>query len=108
MVRIFMHLIAVLSLQSRLYDIGNAFLEGPLNEELYMKLPDYVLDGAYVRLRKAIYGLKQAGKIFVDLLAKFLLELGFERSKTEPFACVDMPSLYGRFRLPTAWPCAHW
>ena len=83
-VRIFMHLIAVLSLQSRLYDIGNAFLEGPLNEELYMKLPDYVLDGAYVRLRKAIYGLKQAGKIFVDLLAKFLLELGFERSKTEP------------------------
>ena len=79
-----MHLIAVLSLQSRLCDIGNAFLEGSLDEELYMKLPDYVLDGAYVRLRKAIYGLKQAGKIFVDMLAKFLLELGFERSKTEP------------------------
>ena len=83
-VRIFCCIIAALDLKTRLYDIGNAFLEGDLQEEIYMKLPDYVLDGAYVRLRKALYGLKQAGRIFVELLAKFLLELGFVRSKTEP------------------------
>ena len=83
-VRIFCCIIAALELKTRLYDIGNAFLEGDLQEEIYMKLPDYVLDGAYVRLRKALYGLKQAGRIFVELLAKFLIELGFVRSKTEP------------------------
>ena len=81
--RCFCALIAALHLKTRLFDIGNAFLEGPLEEEIYMQLPTY-LGGEVVRLRKAIYGLKQAGMIFVRLLAAFLREIGFIQSKTEP------------------------
>lgn len=38
----------------------------------------------YVRLRKAIYGLKQSSKIFNDKMNKFLLSIGFSRSIAEP------------------------
>ena len=41
-------------------DVKTAFLYGDLDEEIYLKLPD----GSIRRLRKAIYGLKQAGRQF--------------------------------------------
>ena len=41
-------------------DVKTAFLYGDLEEEIYLKLPD----GSVRRLRKAIYGLKQAGRQF--------------------------------------------
>ena len=81
--RLFLGLIAALHLKTRLFDIGNAFLEGSLEEEIYMQLPSY-LGGDVVLLQRAIYGLKQAGMIFVRMLAEFLRSLGFSQSKTEP------------------------
>ncbi len=39
-------------------DIKTAFLYGPLDEEIYLQIPD----GRTKRLNKAIYGLKQAGR----------------------------------------------
>ena len=81
--RLFCGLVAALNLKTRLYDVGNAFLECDLEEELYMQLPDY-LGGDVVRLRKAIYGLKQSGMLFVKTMATYLKSLGFQQSKTEP------------------------
>ena len=38
-------------------DISNAYLNAPIDKELFLRLPDKTV----VRLRKAIYGLKQSG-----------------------------------------------
>ena len=37
--RLFCGMVAALNLKTRLYDVGNAFLECDLEEELYMQLP---------------------------------------------------------------------
>ena len=76
-VRIMMAAIAAMNLHTRLFDIGTAFLEGELEEEIYVRLPSY-LGGGIWRLFKALYGLKQAGHIFVKLLNEFLRALGFK------------------------------
>ena len=55
-------------------DISTAFLHGELEEEVYMKHPD----GYYVKLKKAIYGLKQAANRFNAHLKNSLTAAGYE------------------------------
>ena len=44
-------------------DVTTAFLHPELDEEIFMELPDgYKLNGNTCRLRKSIYGLKQASR----------------------------------------------
>ncbi|KAL8088633.1 hypothetical protein AgCh_038420 [Apium graveolens] len=68
-------------------DVKSAFLNGELEEEVYVeqapgfvdsKHPDYVY-----RLDKALYGLKQAPRAWYETLAQFLLESGFNRGTIE-------------------------
>ena len=88
--RLFLGLVAALDLKTRLFDVGNAFLECDLEEELYMQLPEY-LGGDVVKLHKAIYGLKQSGMLFVRTMATFLKSLGFQqRSRTR----VELPRVF--------------
>ena len=64
-------------------DVNNAFLQGDLNEEVYMKLsPGYRRTGGnnVSRLKKSLYGCHQApGQWFAKLSSK-LCEYGFTRS----------------------------
>ena len=54
-------------------DVKTAFLYGELEEELYMFLPDgYTNNSQIVRLKKSIYGLKQAGRCWFNKLRNHL------------------------------------
>lgn len=67
-------------------DIRQAYLQGDLDSVLYMRmppgLPRYNKNGVELvcELRKSLYGLKQAGRVWARLLTTFLLNWGFLQS----------------------------
>ncbi|KAL1213817.1 Retrovirus-related Pol polyprotein from transposon RE2 [Cardamine amara subsp. amara] len=68
-------------------DVKNAFLQGELEEEVYMTPPpgleDSIAPGKVLRLRKAIYGLKQSPRAWYHKLSSTLKEKGFNRSEAD-------------------------
>ena len=62
-------------------DVKNSFLNGELQEEVYMEQPKgYVhpeFPGYVCKLKKALYGLKQAPRAWTDRISKFLQSIGF-------------------------------
>ncbi|GJW34290.1 retrovirus-related pol polyprotein from transposon TNT 1-94 [Tanacetum coccineum] len=69
-------------------DVKTAFLNGPLKEEVYVEQPDGFVDPDHpdkvYRLRKSIYGLKQASRAWYDELSKFLISKGFTKGIIGP------------------------
>nr|GEV51092.1 retrovirus-related Pol polyprotein from transposon TNT 1-94 [Tanacetum cinerariifolium] len=68
-------------------DVKTAFLNGPLNKEVYVAQPDGFVDPDHpdkvYRLRKALYGLKQAPRAWYDELSNFLMSKGFTKGTIE-------------------------
>ena len=64
-------------------DVKTAFLNGDLDEDIYMQQPDgYRADGQQAdhvwKLNKSLYGLKQAGRAWNKKMDTALVELGFQ------------------------------
>ncbi|CAL1377952.1 unnamed protein product [Linum trigynum] len=67
-------------------DVNNAFLHGDLEEEVYMQIPQgFARPGEtrVCRLRKSIYGLRQASRNWYQKFTQALLELGFVQSRAD-------------------------
>ena len=71
----------------RQLDINDAFLNGILQEEVFMSQPQGFVDEKHpkyvCRLHKALYGLKQAPRAWFERLHKALLQFGFVSSKAD-------------------------
>ena len=68
-------------------DVKSAFLNGDLNEEVYVEQPPGFESVSFpnhvFKLKKALYGLKQAPRAWYETLSKFLIEKGFQRGKVD-------------------------
>ena len=80
-IRIILALAALEDLELRSVDISHAYLNGELEEEIYMQQPEGFEVGGpdhVCRLRKSLYGLKQAGRVWNKTLHSVLSSMGFQ------------------------------
>lgn len=86
-IRFVLALSAVLDLDMIQLDIKTAFLNGVLEEEIYMKLPEgFALLGRendVCKLHKSLYGLKQASRCWHTKFDEFIKAFGFSCSKSD-------------------------
>ncbi|KAG7559470.1 Reverse transcriptase RNA-dependent DNA polymerase [Arabidopsis thaliana x Arabidopsis arenosa] len=74
------------NLDLRLMDVVTAYLYGPLDNEIYMRLPDGIelkdkhasRDQYCIRLNKSLYGLKQNGRMWYNRLSEYLIREGYK------------------------------
>ncbi|GJZ30055.1 retrovirus-related pol polyprotein from transposon TNT 1-94 [Tanacetum coccineum] len=69
-------------------DVKTAFLNGDLQEEVFVSQPEGFEDPEHpthvYRLKKALYGLKQAPRAWYDTLSKFLMATKFFKGAVDP------------------------
>ena len=87
-VRTFLSIAAILDLDLRHLDVKTAFLNGEIEEDIYMKQPpgyeSQKGNGSLVcKLHKALYGLKQSPREWNKVLNRFIEELGFTRCASD-------------------------
>ena len=68
-------------------DVKSAFLNGMLQEEVYVEQPKAFIDphrqDDVYKLKRALYGLKQAPRAWYDRLTTYLTEHGFKRGSVD-------------------------
>ena len=74
-------------------DVKSAYLNAYLDCEVYMEQPQGFHEGDHVmKLKKSLYGLKQSGRMWNNLLHSFLIKIGFIRSEVENCVYVRVQS----------------
>ena len=72
-------------------DVKSAFLNGILDEEVYIEQPEGFIDpdkkDMVCKLHKVLYGLKQAPRAWYERFHNYLIQIGFQRTN-------DKNSLY--------------
>lgn len=84
--RMLMAMAAALDLEIQQVDVRTAFLHGELTEDVYIYPPEGTNypEGTILKLKKALYGIKQAPRVFNQTLIDHLLSLGFSQSIKDP------------------------
>ena len=81
-------------------DIKTAFLNSVLKEPIYVEQPDYRVVGdrkkKVMKLKKALYGLVEAPKLWYDTLIAALMTVGFTRIPVDPCLFVMIKKIDGR------------
>ena len=79
--RVILALAAILGLALYQLDVQSAYLNGKIDKEIYMEQPEGFNDnsGRVCLLRRSIYGLKQAGRLWNEDLNLNLVQMGFKR-----------------------------
>lgn len=87
-IRFLLAIAAKLGLRTRQLDVVTAFLNGELEEDIFMLQPKMFNDGSdrVCKLMKSLYGLKQASRAWNMKLNSVLLRCGLQRSEAD--SCV--------------------
>ena len=87
-IRVLLALCVQYGLKLHQVDVTTAFLNGNLEEEVYMAQPEgFVSEGAQhlvCKIKKSIYGLKQSPRCWNTALDKHLKSIGFAQSNCDP------------------------
>ncbi len=82
-IRLLLGVACILKFKLFQMDVKSAFLNGYLNEEVYVEQPkgfvDPSLPNHVYKLKKALYGLKQAPRAWYERLTEFLLSQGYRK-----------------------------
>jgi hypothetical protein len=81
-IRILLSIVATYDWELRQIDVKTAYLNGNLEEEIYMKKPD-ILGPGFWRLLKGLYGLKQSGRTWYLELNDKLQTIGLRRLESD-------------------------
>ena len=69
-------------------DVKTTFLNGEIEEEVYIKQPHGFMihekESHVCRLKKALYGLKQTPRALYEKIDGYLMSLGFSKSVADP------------------------
>jgi hypothetical protein len=83
-IRILLALAAQHDLEVHQMDVKTAFLNGVLDEEIYMEQPEGFIQESkehmVCKLKKSLYGLKQAGRSWYQMIDQNFTQLGFQRT----------------------------
>lgn len=84
--RTLLALAAINNWNVRQLDIETAYLNAPVDEDIYMRqVPGFELPGNKVlKLKRSLYGLKQAGRNWNTTLTEFLISIGMTKSSIDP------------------------
>jgi len=86
-IRTMLSLTSTLDLEVEQMDVKTAFFHGDLEEEIYMKQPDgFHVEGkeySMCRLRKSLYGLKQALRQWYKKFESVLFEQGYRKTTSD-------------------------
>nr|GEW08406.1 hypothetical protein [Tanacetum cinerariifolium] len=87
-IRIFLAYVAHKNMVVYQMDVKTAFLNGNLQEEVYVSQPNGFVDlnkpNHVYKLKKALYGLKQAPRAWYDMLSSFMLSQDFSKGLVDP------------------------
>ncbi|GJY29381.1 retrovirus-related pol polyprotein from transposon TNT 1-94 [Tanacetum coccineum] len=87
-IRIFLAFAAHMNMVVYQMDVKTAFLNGNLQEEVYVSQSDGFVDkdkpNHMYKLKKALYGLKQAPRAWYDMLSSFLISQDFSKGSVDP------------------------
>jgi hypothetical protein len=72
-------------------DVQTAFLNGELQEEIFMEVPEALAEDLKIdrkkvvlKLNKSIYGLKQASRVWNEKFSSTIKAMGYQQSKADP------------------------
>uniref|UniRef100_A0A1J3K4I8 Retrovirus-related Pol polyprotein from transposon TNT 1-94 n=2 Tax=Noccaea caerulescens TaxID=107243 RepID=A0A1J3K4I8_NOCCA len=86
--RIILALVAQYDLELHQMDVKTAFLNGDLEEEVYMRQPEgFIIEGQedmVCKLKKSIYGLKQASRQWYLKFDEIITNFGFKENIVDP------------------------
>jgi len=103
--RIILSIAATEDLDIEHFDVSAAFLIPELKDEVYLRPPSELLlptnQRHFLRLRKAIYGLRQSGKLWNDSVVRLLSSNGLNSCASDP--CIFIGSPDGQRTLVALW-----